>query len=93
MVGLVVVFGIFLDGFLNTSNLLNLLRSVSALGILSVGMAIVVIARGMDLSLVASMGVGTAITVQLLGIGPADHRGARRRGSRSSSRWEFSTDS
>lgn len=63
---LVVIFSVSLDGFLATDNLLNLVRSVSALGILSVGMAIVVIARGMDLSLVASMGVGTAVTIQLL---------------------------
>lgn len=68
---IVVAFSVFLNGFLTTDNLLNLVRSVSALGILSVGMAVVVIARGMDLSLIASMGVGTALTVQLLGDGMA----------------------
>ena len=67
VIGLVVVFSLTLDGFLSIGNVLNLIRSVSALGIFSVGMAIVVIARGMDLSLIASMGTGTALTVQLLG--------------------------
>lgn len=57
IVAVTVVFSVFLDGFLAGENLLNLVRSVSSLGILAVGMAIVVIARGMDLSLVASMGV------------------------------------
>jgi ribose transport system permease protein len=69
VVAITVVFSVLLDGFLTADNLLNLVRSVSSLGILSVGMAVVVIARGMDLSLIASMGVGTALTVQLLGNG------------------------
>lgn len=66
VLSLFVVFSFALSGFLATDNLLNLLRSVSSLGILSVAMAVVVIARGMDLSLVASMGVGTAISIQLM---------------------------
>lgn len=63
---LTVVFSFTLDGFLSHDNLLNVLRSISALGILSIGMAVVVIARGMDLSLVASMGVATALSIQLM---------------------------
>ncbi|WP_052344785.1 ABC transporter permease [Thermocrispum municipale] len=63
---LFVVFSLLLNGFFTAENLLNLLRSVSSLGILSVAMAVVVIARGMDLSLVASMGVATAISIQLM---------------------------
>lgn len=66
VVALFVVFGILLDGFLTTDNLLNLVRSVSSLGILGVAMAVVVIARGMDLSLIASMGVATAVAIQLM---------------------------
>ncbi|PXY27862.1 ABC transporter permease [Prauserella muralis] len=66
VVALFMVFSFVLDGFLSVNNLLNLARSVSALGILSVGMAVVVIARGMDLSIVASMGVATAISIQLM---------------------------
>jgi ribose transport system permease protein len=66
---LVVVFSLTLDGFFTGSNLLDLARSVSALGILGVAMAVVVIARGLDLSLIASMGVSTAIAIQLMGGG------------------------
>src|SRR5262245_55561487 len=60
-----VVFAIALPGFLTTSNILNLVRSVSILGILGVAMALVVIGRGIDLSLVATMAVSVAWTVQL----------------------------
>jgi len=65
------VFSVTLDGFLSGENILNLARSVAALGVFSVGMAVVVIARGMDLSIIASMGVGTALTLQMLGAGAA----------------------
>ena len=48
-------FAIALPGFLTANNLLNLVRSVSILGILGVAMGLVVIGRGIDLSLVALM--------------------------------------
>jgi ribose transport system permease protein len=66
VVALFVVFGATLDGFLNIDNLVNLIRGVSSLGIFGVAMAVVVIARGMDLSLIASMGVATAVAIQLM---------------------------
>jgi len=66
VLALIAIFGISLDGFLSANNLLNVLRSVSSLGILSIGMAVVVIARGIDLSLVASMGVATALSIQMM---------------------------
>ena len=62
---LVVVLGFTVDGFLAVDNLLTLARNVSALGILGTAMAIVVIGGGIDLSLVATMGVATALTLQL----------------------------
>ena len=62
---LVVVLGLTVDGFLAVDNLLTLARNVSALGILGTAMAIVVIGGGIDLSLVATMGVATALTLQL----------------------------
>jgi ribose transport system permease protein len=62
---LCVVFAIALPGFLTASNILNLVRSVSILGILGAAMALVVIGRGIDLSLVATMAVSVAWTVQL----------------------------
>ncbi|XAT60650.1 ABC transporter permease [Rhodobacteraceae bacterium Araon29] len=60
---LFLVFSLFLNGFLSIDNLLSLLRSVSVLGILGIGMALVVISRGVDLSMVAIMVIGTAISV------------------------------
>ena len=62
---LVVVLGLTVDGFLAVDNLLTLARNVSALGILGTAMAIVVIGGGIDLSLIATMGVATALTLQL----------------------------
>jgi len=58
-------FAIALPGFLTTNNLLNLVRSVSILGILGVAMGLVVIGRGIDLSLVALMAVSVAWSLQL----------------------------
>ncbi|CAN5233429.1 ABC transporter permease [soil metagenome] len=58
-------FAITLPGFLTASNMLNLVRSVSILGILGVAMGLVVIGRGIDLSLVAVMAISVAWTLQL----------------------------
>ena len=54
-------FSVFLDKFFSTGNLLTLIRSVSILGILSIAMAVVVISKGIDLSLIATLAVGTAL--------------------------------
>jgi ribose transport system permease protein len=59
-------FAVALPGFLTASNLLNLVRSVSILGILGVAMGLVVIGRGVDLSLVAVMAVSVAWTLHLI---------------------------
>ena len=60
-------FAIFVGGFASTANLLSLVRSVSVLGILGIAMAIVVIGRGIDLSLVATMAMTVAWTLILVG--------------------------
>jgi ribose transport system permease protein len=59
-------FAVALPAFLTTENLLNLVRSVSILGILGVAMGLVVIGRGIDLSLVALMAVSVAWTLHLI---------------------------
>lgn len=69
VLGLFTILGLTLPGFLTVGNLLNLVRSVAALGILGVAMAIVVIGRGLNLSLVASTGVGTALALHLMAQG------------------------
>jgi len=60
-----VVFSVMLPGFLSTSNLVLLLQSISVLGILGVGLCVVVIGRGIDLSMVATMALSVAWALQL----------------------------
>ena len=64
-----VAFGVALNGFFTIGNLFSLARNISILGVLALGMAIVVIARGLDLSQVASMASTTAIAILLMNAG------------------------
>ena len=50
-----------LPGFSSVANLLNLVRSISILGILGLGMGLIVISRGIDLSEVAIMAGSWAV--------------------------------
>lgn len=49
------VFALTLDGFATLGNILSLLQNVAIIGALGLGMAIVIIGRGIDLSMVAVM--------------------------------------
>lgn len=60
---------VMLPGFFTVGNLVAMLRSISVLGILGFGMSIVVIGRGIDLSMVAVMAVPTALIMTLAGSG------------------------
>ena len=62
-VALALVFSLTLNGFATLGNLFALARNISILGILALGMAVVVIGRGLDLSQVASLAVSTAIAI------------------------------
>lgn len=62
-------FSVSLPGFLTSQNIVNLLRSVSVLGILGLGMAIVVIGRGIDLAMVAMLAIPSALVLQMLQVG------------------------
>ena len=66
---LFLVFSIFLKGFLSAGNLVTLVRRVSTLGILGVGMAIVVIGRGIDLTIVTIYAMSAAWTLHLASLG------------------------
>lgn len=68
-VALFALFAAFLPGFATQDNILSLVRSVSVLGILGLAMALVVIGRGIDLSLVATMAISVAWTLALAGSG------------------------
>ena len=57
---LLLFFATTLKGFLAPENLLSLVQNVSILGILGVGMAVAVIGRGIDLSMVATMTLSVA---------------------------------
>ena len=64
-------YAVFLNGFLAPNNLVAILRSVSVLGILAVGMGVVVIGRGIDLSMVAVMAMATAWQLAMMNAGLA----------------------
>ena len=68
-VALFAVSAALLPGFRSISNLINIVHSVSVLGLLAVGMAIIIIGRGIDLSAVAIMAMSAAWYLQLLNNG------------------------
>lgn len=60
--------------FIKTTNLLNVLRQISIVGILSIGMTFVIVSGGIDLSVGAVIALVTVITAEMvnkLGILPA----------------------
>ena len=63
---LFLVFSIFLNGFLTADNMLTLLQNVAVLGILGLAMAIVVIGRGIDISLIAALAVPPGLVLQMV---------------------------
>uniref|UniRef100_E6VQ75 Inner-membrane translocator n=1 Tax=Rhodopseudomonas palustris (strain DX-1) TaxID=652103 RepID=E6VQ75_RHOPX len=66
---LLVVLSAVLPGFLTLGNFFTLARNISILGILALGMAVVVIGRGIDLSLIASLACSSAIAVSMINDG------------------------
>src|SRR3546814_2664842 len=58
------VFSVSLQGFFAVGNMFAMLRSISVLGILGLGMAVVVIGRGVDLSMVALLAVPTGVILR-----------------------------
>ncbi len=62
-------FSLALPGFFTIGNLFTLMRTVAVLGILGLGMAIVVIGRGIDLSMIASLAVPSAVVLAVAGAG------------------------
>jgi ribose transport system permease protein len=58
-------FSISIDRFLQADNILSIVQNVSVLGILGVGMAMSIIGRGIDLSVVAVMAYSVAWALAL----------------------------
>lgn len=57
---------IFLDGFFRLDNLLTLVQNVAILGILGLGMAMVVLGRGIDISMIAALAVPPGLVLQMV---------------------------
>jgi len=68
---LFVLFSVFLDGFADPGNLRTLLQGVAVIGVLGLGMAIVIIGRGIDLSMIAVLVMPTAWMFVKIGNGMA----------------------
>jgi len=68
-VALFVCFSLTLNNFLTAGNLIALVRSVAILGILGLGMGLVVISRGIDLAMVATMVVSVSWSLALADTG------------------------
>ncbi|MBV8488652.1 MAG: ABC transporter permease [Planctomycetaceae bacterium] len=63
---LFVAFSVFLPGFFTADNMLTLLQNVAVLGILGLAMAIVVLGRGIDISLIAALAVPAGLVLQMV---------------------------
>lgn len=61
LLGLCVIMSIASDKFLETNNLVNIVRQVSINGILAVGMTFVIITSGIDLSVGAVMAISSTV--------------------------------
>ena len=59
-------FALLLPGFARIDNLLTLVQNVAILGILGLGMAVVVIGRGIDISMIAALAVPPGLLLQLV---------------------------
>lgn len=59
-------FALFLPGFATADNLLTMVQNVAILGILGMGMAVVVIGRGIDISMIASLAVPSGLLLQTM---------------------------
>jgi ribose transport system permease protein len=69
VLALLVIFSASLPGFSTLTNLLNLVRSISILGILGLGMGLIVISRGIDLSMVSIMAAAWSIPLNQMEAG------------------------
>lgn len=63
---LAAAFTILVPGFASIENMLTLLNGIAVLGILSLGAAIVIIGRGLDISQVASLAIGAALAAVVM---------------------------
>ncbi|MBP1993868.1 ABC transporter permease [Paenibacillus eucommiae] len=63
---LILFFSVASDAFLSVNNLLNILRQVSIIGIVAVGMTYVILTAGIDLSIGSIIGVSAVLAAKLM---------------------------
>lgn len=68
---MIIIFSILNPAFLTSQNILNLLQQTSTIGIMAIGVAIVVIAGGIDISVGSVLGLGGMIAAIILHADPA----------------------
>jgi ribose/xylose/arabinose/galactoside ABC-type transport system permease subunit len=66
LVLLLIIFSLMTEAFLTANNLLNMLRQVSMMGIVAVGVTFVMIAGGIDLSVGSQMSLVSILTAWLM---------------------------
>ncbi|MFV0534154.1 MAG: ABC transporter permease [Cumulibacter sp.] len=66
---LAVALAIFVDRFATSGNLVSIALTVSGLGVLALGQAVVVIGRGLDLSIIAIYGVTAQLIAKMMSDG------------------------
>lgn len=65
LIALFAAFAVFADGFADASNISNVLRQTSMLGIVAIGMSIVVLTGGIDLSVGSVVALSTVLVAGL----------------------------
>ena len=68
IVVLVVVFGAINSSFFSINNIINIFRQTSVLSLVAIGMALIIIDGGFDLSVGANLAVGGAIGAMVMGL-------------------------
>lgn len=58
-------FSVMLKDFVSAGNIISLVQNVSILGVLGIGMALTILGRGIDLSMVANMAISVAWVLHL----------------------------
>lgn len=87
LVFLVIFFSIIAKGFFTYNNFINLLRQLSMLGIVSTGMAMVLISGGLDLTVGSQMSLVGTVTALLSKISVESFGSSCYRYGRSSPVW------
>ncbi len=69
LVVLVIFFAIRANNFISFKNIINILRQVSMYGICAVGMSMVIMTNGVDLSMSSTMGLVSVVSVEMMHAG------------------------